>query len=64
MAPTTVIAGVLLLLTLCAGAMTYLMYVRVRSLRKEAERLKSGAEIGEEELRRVESGLNSIDMEM
>ncbi len=64
MTPTTILAGILLLLILCTGVVTYLMYVRVRSLRKEAERLRSGAEVSEDELRRVESGLNSIDIDM
>lgn len=64
MTPTTILAGIMILLILCAGAMTYLMYVRVRSLKKEAERLRSGAEVSEDELRRIESGLNSIDMDM
>ena len=64
MTPTTILAGILILLILCTGGMTYLMYVRVRSLREEAERLRSSTEVTDDELKRIESGLNSIDMEV
>lgn len=55
----TVVLFVLLLFTL---AMSYLIYVRLKDLQREVERLRSKMEVEEEELENIESSLKSLDM--
>ena len=59
---TTVVAGTLVFLLSVTVAMSYLIYVRIKRLQGEVERLRSKMEVEEEELEQIESSLRSIDM--
>ena len=62
MIPTTILAGVLVLLVAVSGATAYLMYLRVQYLKRESERLRSKMEVGDDELEQIESSLNSVSV--
>jgi cell division protein FtsL len=59
---TTVVTGTLLFLLLVTVTMSYLIYVRIKHLQREVERLRSKIEIEDEELEQIESSLKSLDM--
>ena len=59
---TTVVTGTLLFLLLVTVTMSYLIYVRIKHLQREVERLRSKMEVGDDELEQIESSLNSIDL--
>jgi cell division protein FtsL len=59
---TTAVAGTLLFLLLVTVSMSYLIYVRIKHLQREVERLRSKIEIEDEELEQIESSLKSLDM--
>lgn len=58
----TLITVVLFLLLLVTLAMSYLIYVRLKDLQSEVDRLRSKMDVEEEELEQIESSLKSIDM--
>ena len=59
---TAVVTGTLLFLLLVTVTMSYLIYVRIKHLQREVERLRSKIEIEDEELEQIESSLKSLDM--
>lgn len=58
----TAVAVVLFFLLLVTLGMSYLIYVRLRDLQHEVERLRAKMEVEEEELEQIESSLKSLDM--
>lgn len=56
------VTGTLLFLLLVTVTMSYLIYVRIKHLQREVERLRSKIEIEDEELEQIESSLKSLDM--
>lgn len=58
----SVVTGVLVFLLALSLGMSYLIYVRIRDLRQEVERMKSKVEVTDEELDQIESSLESIKM--
>ena len=62
MTPTVVIIGALALLLAGSVATSYLIYVRIRHLERERRRLRANAEVGDDELKQIESSIRSMDM--
>ncbi|MDZ7689440.1 MAG: hypothetical protein U5J64_12160 [Halobacteriales archaeon] len=58
----TVVTGVLIFLLVVTLTMSYLIYVRIKHLQREIERMRSKMEIRDDELENIESSLNSVDM--
>ncbi len=59
---TTVVTGVLLFLLAVSLGMSYLIYVRIKYLQREVERMRSKIDVTDDELEQIESSLKSIDM--
>ena len=62
MVVTTAVTGVLFVLLVVSLSLSYLIYVRIRDLQREVERLRSKMEVEDEELEKIESSLKSLDM--
>jgi len=58
----TVVSGILSVLLLVSVAVSYLIYVRIKDLQSEVDRLRAKMEIEEEELENIESSLKSLEM--
>ena len=62
MVVTTAVTGVLFVLLVVSLSLSYLIYVRIKHLQREVERLRSKMEVEDEELEKIESSLKSLDM--
>ena len=62
MAVMTTVTGVLVVLLAVSLFISYLIYVRIKHLQREVERLRSKMEVEDEELEKIESSLKSLDM--
>lgn len=58
----TVVSGILSVLLLVSVAVSYLIYVRIKDLQSEVDRLRAKMEVEEEELENIESSLKSLEM--
>ncbi|MDY6779801.1 MAG: hypothetical protein SV760_04505 [Halobacteria archaeon] len=61
---TTLIIGVLVALLLATVFFTYLLYVRLRQIQNEVEELRSTVEVTDDEIDRLGSTLDSMDVEL
>ncbi len=62
MVTTLIISALGLLLGVSLGA-SYLIYIRVKQLQQEIERMRSQMEVTNDELDQIESSLKSMDIE-
>jgi cell division protein FtsL len=62
MVVTTAVTGILFVLLVVSLSLSYLIYVRIKHLQREVERLRSKMEVEDEELEKIESSLKSLDM--
>lgn len=58
----TVVTAILFILLLVTLSMSYLIYVRIKDLQSEVERLRAKMEVEDEELEQIESSLRSLEM--